>query len=285
MIHTKSIITAIVICGSLTSCTIKDAADMRNRMAGEIAPKIGLRTVWNTSTPLTLGNVYYLRADQRGGRVLTNRYSRFVERSNSTDYREVSPIRDTWKKDIDSSFSVKPQLQYMGIAASPTLANTRTIRFYAEGNERHSIKEFDTYVADVLNSPGTGPELREHVLEDTERLQRDQLAVDQASYWIVTDLVTVKNLSVEFVSKPSASIDVSVADTAALKQFLQVDGLVPVGGTASASTGTENKSTVKSTEPFGLIAWCVPLTASRKGDRIVMRAEENHPIWLANTLK
>jgi len=238
----------------LTSCTIKDATDMRNKMAADIAPKQGLRTVWNTSTPLTLGNIYYRRLDtERGGSVLTDRYSRFVERSNSPDYRVTSPVSATWSKNIDSTFSLKPQLGYMGLSASPTLANTRTIRFSAEGNERHSIKQFDEYVNEVLNSAGTGIELRERVFEDTQRLERDGLPLSEARYWIVTDLLTVKNLSVDFVSKPSAGLEVSVADVAALRQFMQVNGL-DVRGTASGSSSSTIRSTVNSTDPVGLIA-------------------------------
>ncbi|MBK1829016.1 hypothetical protein [Haloferula rosea] len=268
-----------------SSCAIKDATDMRNKMAAEMAPPEGLRSVWNTSTPLTLGNVYYRRIDaQRGGSVLTDRYGRFVERSNSSDYRATSPVNATWRKDIDSTFSLKPQLGYMGLSASPTLANTRTIRFSAEGNERHSIKEFDSYVDEVLNSPGTGPELRKRVFEDSQRLATNGLPVSEARYWIVTDLITVKNLSVDFLSKPSAGIEVSVADVEALKQFMQVNGLA-VNGSASGNTSSENQTTVKSTDPVGLMAWCVPLTATKSGSGYRMRAEEDHPILMANTLE
>ena len=270
---------------TLPSCVVKDAADMRNQMAKKIAPTVGLRSVWNTSTPLTLGKVYYRQVDaQRGGYVLTNRYDRFVDRSNSDDYREVSSVVSTWRKDIDSTFSLKPQLAYMGLSASPTLANTRTIRFSAEGNERHSIKQFDDYVDEVLNASGTGPELRERVYHDTERLTRDKLPVTEARYWIVKDLITVKNLKVDFLSKPSSGIDVSVADIETLKQFLQVNGLV-VTGTASGSHSSENNSTVVSTEPIGLIAWCIPLTATRSANGFNMKAEEDYPILWANTLK
>ena len=172
----------------------------------------------------------------------------------------------------------------MGLSANPSLANTKTIRFYAAGKERHSISEFDSYVDEVLNSPGTGPELRKKVYEDTQRLKQQNLEVTEASYWIVTDLMTVKDLSVDFLSKPSAGIDVSVADVEALKQFLQVNGLA-VSGTASGTYSGENQTTLKSTEATGLVAWCVPLTATKVGSDHVMKVEENHPLLLATTLK
>lgn len=270
----------------LVACTpVKDATDMRNKMAKRIAPAVGLETVWNTTAPLELGHIYYLQENGRGGKVLNTRYDKFVEATNTSQWRQVIGVDGYWRKDVDSSFSLKPQLAYMGLEASPSISNTRAIRFSAEGHERQSIRNFNSYETTVLNSDGTGIELRKAVLQDTQRLSREKLPIDQARYWIVTDLVTFKNLTVSFQSKPGASVDVSVADQAALKNFLAVNGLTSVGGTASGSVGATNESKVTSTSPCGLLAWCVPLQASEQDGRVVMSVDPNHPIRFANTLR
>ena len=275
----------IFIAGLLSSCTIKNATDMRNKMASDMAPTQGLRTIWNTTTPLTLGHVYIKRPDiERGGYSLFQRYERFESQANSPNYKSATAINATWKKDIDSWFSLKPQLGYMGLSGSPNLSNTKTIRFSADAHELYSIKEFDAFVSNVLNSPGTGPELRKKVYEDTQRLNRNDLPVTEAKYWIVTDMMTFKNLSVDFHAKPSTSVEASVADIATLKQFMQIKGLT-VEGMANASSSADEKTTVKSVEPVGLIAWCVPLTATKKSNGHEIIVNEGYPLELANTLK
>lgn len=277
-------ITSITIIAS--SCTpIKSAADMRLKMAGEIAPPEGLRTVWNTSTPLELGYIYYKRKDaSKGGYVLSSRYERFVEQTNSANYRLVSKSHATWDKEINTSFAIKPQLKYMGFGADPKFSNTKKIKFSAKGDEVHEIKQFISYVSEVLNSPGTGIELRKKVYEDTQRIQKEELPVSEARYWIVTNMMTMKDISIDFSSKPKTSIDVEVADVQALQDFLQVSGLT-VSGSAGAETESDNGSTIKPTSPIGLIAWCVPLTATKVNGKIVMAVEEDHPIPVANTLR
>jgi hypothetical protein len=254
-------------------------------MAGRIAHTQGLRTVWNTSTPLTLGYIYYKKNDAtNGGYVLSSRYDRFVDTSNSPAYCLVSKSHATWRKEINTRFSIKPQLTYMGLGVNPSYSNTKKITFTATGDEVREIKQFDSYVSEVLNAPGTGPELRQNVYDDTKRLEDNQLPVSEARYWIVTNMMTMKDLAVDFTSTPKSGIEVSVADLEAIKQFLQVNGLA-VSGTGGGTTESKNRSTINASDPIGVIAWCVPLTAKKVDGKIVMKAAEDHPIAVANTLR
>lgn len=284
-------LTALMVLASSCS-TIKSAADFRSKVAKKIGMETGYITVWNTPTPLKLGNIYSLRPTTPTKKALFTQFDRFVDTTNTPEWREVEKERiasQNWSKTVKSSYNVKPQLQYMGLGAEASFANTKSVSFSARGHELQSIRNQDDYVEQVLNSAGTGPTFRKTVYEDTEQRKAAKLPVEASRYWIVTNLITVKDLEVKFSAKPSVSGAVTTPDANVLSQavstFLGVPGLTAKIGIGINNDVTKDSS-VTSTEPFGLVGMCYPLVGSKnaQGD-IVMTIDTDHPLPLANTTR
>lgn len=258
-------------------------------MAKAIAPQTGLVTVWNTTTPLTLGNVYSLRPDGKGGKALFEQYNRFVEHTDREFHGVSSVTPATWSEEITSGWNIKPQLKYMGLQGDAALSNTKAIKFSAQSDTRHNVQNLVNYVDSVLNFDGTGEELRRRVFANTQKLKESNLPLSDSYYWIVTDFLTVKGLSVTFEGKPSASAGLATPDAAklstALSQFLSVEGL-EASVTADIHRSDVKNSTIKAPESVGLVAMCYPLVGTKDANgKITIDIDTDYPLALANTFK
>ncbi len=246
----------------LTACQspIQNAYELRKRAARSIATGEGLPTVWNVAAPLELGRVYQCSRTQEAGRFLSPGSNVFVGRTR--ELKDSKPKGATWSETRSGTWNVKPQLTWMGLRGQLDAKNIRAITFSINGDSYEGISDMNRF-EDILNLPTYGPALRQRILEDTERLEREGLPSSEAKYWVVIQLISAKDLSVIFDMTQTLSGTAETVDPAKLAGWLQVAELSP----ASLTVTDEQirKATFTSPDVMGLVAQCVPLKARASG--------------------
>jgi hypothetical protein len=216
--------------------------------------------VWNIAAPLELGRVYTMAGDASHGYFLMPGSDVFVEQTKSLS--QSSTYNVAWSETRSGAWNVNAQLTYMGLRGDAAFKNVRSVGFSLTGDQYAFVNNaagFDN----LINLPTFGPALRKKILEDTLRLKAAGLAARNAKYWIAVQLLTAKNLTVDFTNSTSASAGTDVVDPSKLAGWLNVQELSP----AKASVSHDGTSAVKYTAPgsMGLVAQCVPLLAHTEG--------------------
>ncbi len=199
------------LCCMVSGCQspIQNSVELRRKAAGTIGRSIALPTVWNIAAPLELGRVYTMAGDAAHGYFLMPGSEVFVEQTKALS--QSSTYNAAWSETRSGAWNVNAQLTYMGLRGDAAFKNVRSVAFSLTGDQYAFVNNaagFDN----LINLPTFGPALRKKILEDTLRLKAAGLAAGNAKYWIVVQLLTAKNLTVDFTNSTSASAGTDVVD-------------------------------------------------------------------------
>jgi len=268
---------------AISSCAktaIQSSYQLKKQMAKSIAREEGLTTVWNVAEPLKVGAIYKLTGTPERGYVLQYHYPRFEQQAAAMTFNQ--PVNTNWSQTVDRKSDVKAQLSYMGVKASPGWETTKKITFSAAGDAYSGFSDGEK-LKELLNRSGTGIDLRKAVQSDTLARASRKAPPTEAKYWIVTRLMTVKDLSVGRTTSSSVSTKFETVDADVLAKFLNVKELKPVS--LSGEQGRSSEAALKSPQSLGLIAKCVPLEATKERGQIVMDVNDDYGLDAANTRK
>lgn len=263
-----------------TGCVkpLKSAYDLKRSAACVIGAGEGVPTVWNQATAPELGQVYYRT------QAATPTSSVFVDRVKTfSRSKEVNGA--PWVYDLTRKSTIESQLGYMGVEADFSSKPVKVVHFSAQPGSLSEIREWeDNGLLTLLNEPNYGPKLRNSVLLDMANRKSEQDTIN-SHYWIVTSILTAKDLKVSVEKASNWSGALKIADLDKLKAVLGTSKLP----SASFEVGQNGSGTTMSLGTGGetaLVVWMYPLSARMEGGKVWMYVDRStKPLAAVNILK
>ena len=125
-------------------------------------------------------------------------------------------VSQIWQMSVPGKANVDLQLGYMGLGLDISGTNVRSVTFPASGDNHTYVTDepgFQTF----LNDKSRGTDLRDAVAYDQHLRKMAKQNAPLPKYYIVTDALTAKNLTVTL--NPSTSTSLQLSTT----QYIQLE--------------------------------------------------------------
>jgi hypothetical protein len=245
---------ALAACNNQTTA-LRDSFALKKQAAATIGNEIGLHTTWNTIYPCDVGRVYQRVIHTDGTFGLMPYSPEYVSVVNAPSPLTTNdPISQTWQMSVTGKANVELQVGYMGLGADISGSNVRSVTFSASG-DKHTYVTDEPGFQKFLNDTSHGTDVIDAVKSD----QRTRNAANQNAplpkYYIVTDVLSAKNVTVTLSASTSAALKVSTTDAAAVAAFAGF----PISGAVSVSVSQDGSTSISCPESAALVGICAPL--------------------------
>ncbi|MEP6672168.1 MAG: hypothetical protein ABJF10_23600 [Chthoniobacter sp.] len=281
MQHASRALSFVALAALLTSCStppFKDTYTLKKKAATTIGGNEGYTTIWNEAKPCAIGRIYFAHAGNNG--IVLDTYTADYAVSGAAWSDAPAPVSGNFTYNVTNKPDVKAQVSYLGVEANFSAKPVKSVTFSMDGADATNLREF--------------PKLEQLVDANIEEGRRVEILNDTLTratnktppiYWIVTGILTGKNLKISFEKDGNWSGKLGVADGSALKAMLSAQTMAT--GSLEIGDSSTNKQTFenKDVQPVAVTMFPLSATKSPDGSIHVYFDKVQKPLVAINTQK